>query len=323
MPLSDVIGQERAKRVLLGLMNTGRLATAYLFSGEKGIGKFKAAVEMAKALNCESVEEEDGCGHCSSCRKVDAMQHPDITVVSPEGRLISVEQVRSIEEFLSFTPYEGRKKVVIVDDADSMNRQAENAFLKTLEEPPADSIIILVSSRSESLADTVRSRCLRVRFNTLSENELRNVAVSADLEVDDAKLRFAMGRVGRLLDDEALAKRDEALDVFIDMLKGIEVTAPKERETIDEILDHFILFVRDMAVSACSGEDAPLINPDLPSDVLKLGKEIDIKVIIDIYEELMNLRKRTAFNLNKSIVFNYMSVLVGSIRQRKEKDSAR
>lgn len=317
MPFGDVIGQEKATRMLQGILSTGKLATAYLFSGEKGVGKFKTAVAFASAINCESPVGTDGCGSCGSCRKIASSQHPDVKIISPDGGLINVDEIRAVEEFLSFTPYEGKKKVVIVDDADLMNMYSANAFLKTLEEPPNDSIIILVSSRQDMLAETILSRCLKIRFGTLSESRLNDAARNLGLTgLSDVRIRLAMGRVGQLIDEETIPRRDDTLNIFEDMISGKDVPVPKERETIDELIDQFILFIRDMIVYMSSGDHGALFNIDLSKRITNLCKDIDVKAIINVYGLLTDLRKRTGYNLNKAVTFNYLSALLGTLRQK-------
>ncbi|MDH4233479.1 MAG: DNA polymerase III subunit, partial [Nitrospirota bacterium] len=191
MSLADIIGQEKAVGMLTGILERQRLAGSYIFSGEPGTGKKLTALNFAKALNClnyrnalsvmrdgiskknpalstdidknspipplEKGGRFDACDKCESCLKIEAGSHPDLKLISPEDRLIKIDEIRLIDEALSFRPFEGRKKVVIVDDADTMNIAAANAFLKTLEEPPEDSVILLISSRPDRLPATIRS----------------------------------------------------------------------------------------------------------------------------------------------------------------------
>jgi DNA polymerase-3 subunit delta' len=311
MSFDRIIGQNRPLRILRGILNTGRIPTTYLFSGERGIGKFTAALEFAKALNCENLKGGDPCDRCRSCMKSGSLNHPDLKIMAPEGGMIKVEQIRELEEFLSFTPYEGNKKIVIADDADSMNAYAENAFLKTLEEPPDESVIILVSSKPDKLAGTIRSRCLNIKFMTLPENELEKASVVLGKKgIDNTSRKLSMGRVGLLFDEEVLVKRNTAYAHFEDMISGRDVTAPKDRESIDELLDYYLLFFRDMAVFLCSGKGTDLLNPDIEQNIARLCGGIELKAVMDTYVQMSDLKKKTAFNLNKSVVFNYLSALL-------------
>jgi DNA polymerase-3 subunit delta' len=146
-------------------LTNGRLAHAYLFSGRRGAGKLELARTLAKALNCLEAEA-DSCDRCESCRRIDEGAHPDIYEVKPESksRRISVDQIRQFERAIHLRPTEARVKLGIVIDADCMGEEASNAFLKTLEEPPAQTVIILLSTEPQRLLPTILSRCLRISF---------------------------------------------------------------------------------------------------------------------------------------------------------------
>ncbi len=145
----------------------GRLAHAYLFAGPRGAGKADLARTLAKALNCRQ-KQHDSCDRCDSCRRIDKGTHPDIYWVRPEskGRRIAVEQIREFERAANLKANSARVKVGIVVDADCMGEEASNAFLKTLEEPPAQTIIVLLSAEPQRLLPTILSRCLRISFGS-------------------------------------------------------------------------------------------------------------------------------------------------------------
>jgi DNA polymerase-3 subunit delta' len=154
----------------------GRLAHAYLFTGARGSGKQDLARALAQAINCTG-REHDACGQCESCRLIAKRQHPDVYWVGPESksRRIMVDQIRELERSIVLKATMARLKVGIITDAECLNEQAQNAFLKTLEEPPARTIIILLSAEPQRLLPTILSRCLRVSFgpNLQAENPWR------------------------------------------------------------------------------------------------------------------------------------------------------
>src|SRR5512136_2772802 len=184
MPFSQIIGQERAVEALRAALRRGGLHHAYLFAGPEGVGKGMAARLLAQAANCER-DDGDACGNCPACRKIARGVHPDVLVVEPErdmaragrwepkggrtpSRDIVVDQVRElVDRRLSLRRFEGRRRFVILDPADAMNPQAQNALLKTLEEPPDDTTLVLVAAGGDALLPTIRSRCLRVAFAPL------------------------------------------------------------------------------------------------------------------------------------------------------------
>lgn len=320
MSLADIIGQGHAIGILTGILKRRRLAGSYIFSGEPGIGKKLTAVNFAKALNCIKTEADsyqpatdgspDACDECESCLKIDAGSHPDLLLVSPEDRLIKIDEIRLINDALSFRPFEGRKKIAIVDDADTMNIASANAFLKTLEEPPEDSVIILISSRPDRLPATIRSRCSRVNFVTLSLESCKQVLRG---KVPDEELeplaRLSMGKPGLALSSDL----KEEITWFSGLLKAM-LNAEKDgwasREDMDRWFERLLTMMRDIAVFRITGETSQLICPDLREYVCKPGKSADLQVIIDLYKELSLVKGLLLFNLNKSITWNYTASLL-------------
>jgi DNA polymerase-3 subunit delta' len=214
-----IAGHDFIKGALARAAREGRVAHAYLFAGPSGVGKKLVALGFAKLLNCRLSESGDGAPcRCPSCTKVDRGVHPDVFIVEYKGaRDIRVEQIREeVEERVSMPPFEGRFKVGIVDDAHRMNPSAQNAFLKTLEEPPAGTVLILVTSQPESLLPTIRSRCQRYEFSSLPDSLIaQEVASRLGLSVEDAGAvaRLAQGSMAKALrlDEALLALRSEVL----------------------------------------------------------------------------------------------------------------
>jgi DNA polymerase-3 subunit delta' len=324
MSLAEIIGQEKAIGMLTGILERQRLANSYIFSGEPGIGKRLTALNFAKAINCQKSEatselrapnselstRSDACDMCKACLKIEAGSHPDLLLISPEDRQIKIDEIRLIDEALSFRPFEGRKKIVIIDDADTMNIAAANAFLKTLEEPPEDSVIILISSRTDRLPATIRSRCSQVNFVTLSLESCRQVLRGKIPDKDsEALARLSMGKPGLALSSDL----KEEISWFSNLLKGM-LNAEKDswasREEMDKWFEYVLTIMRDAAVYRITGESSQLINADLKEYACKLGKSTDLKVIIDLYKELSFVKGLLMFNLNKSITWNYTASLL-------------
>src|SRR5581483_5266315 len=156
---------------------------AVLMAGPSGVGKRMTAIAVAQAINClqprsSSEFERDACGECASCRRIARGVHPDVILVQPgDSGAIKIEQLRSVIDQSQYRPFEGRRRVVIIDEADAATSDAQSALLKTLEEPPPGSIFILVSSMPDALLATVRSRCPRLRFGALSPADVAHVLV--------------------------------------------------------------------------------------------------------------------------------------------------
>src|SRR5277367_908081 len=176
-------------------MARGRLPHAFLFVGPEGIGKHAFALRLTQALLCERVPESklDPCGQCPGCLQVMAGTHPDLLhVAKPEDRQeLPIRVIRDLCIDLGLKPMSGRRKVAIVDDADDLNDEAANAFLKTLEEPPPGSTLILVGTSAEGQLDTILSRCRVVRFDPLPESELAELLLEQGIaETPEAAARL-------------------------------------------------------------------------------------------------------------------------------------
>lgn len=150
MSFKDILGQEKQKSVLSRSLERDRISHAYLFHGIRGIGKFETARVFARALNCLTLTG-DACDGCSSCRKSMAGNHADITEIRPDGAFIKMAAIRELQHQIQFRPYEGKRRVFLIDEAERMNGPSANALLKTLEEPGPGNVLILVSSSPHGL----------------------------------------------------------------------------------------------------------------------------------------------------------------------------
>jgi DNA polymerase-3 subunit delta' len=238
----SIIGHAEAVAALNRSIAEGRPAHAYLFCGPSGIGKATLALELAKAVSCRTANPP--CNDCSICRRIDTSKHPDVELIAPggicdesehdhsadAGRDIRICQVRRVERVLGLAPFEGQRRVLIVDPADAMNAQAADAFLKTLEEPPDRALILLVTANEEGLSETVRSRCRRVVLRPLRPLEVERALVErfgATSEQATRLSRIFGGRIGRavaaLRDLDFEARRLAALDLASHVVEsGIE-----------------------------------------------------------------------------------------------------
>lgn len=235
---SRLRGHEGPRRLLCSAASNDRLAHALLFAGPDGIGKAAWAMAFAAWVQCESRGEE-ACGECRSCRQIAAGSHPDVKKIGiPEKKKeIGVDQAREVKRFTQLRPVGGRYKVVVVENAHTLNTAAQNALLKTLEDPPSQSILILVASSADALLATVRSRCQRVNFQPLTEEDVRNVLVSGHQLDPDLAARLAAaaeGSPGRAL---ALRKHlgDDA-NAYTNAVSGLEGRRYVELMSVAETL---------------------------------------------------------------------------------------
>lgn len=186
---SAIVGHERAVRVLRRALASGRIAHAYLFWGPDGIGKEAVAHAFASVLFCgdrEALGRGAPCGVCPACRKMESGGHPDLHLLAPTEKAISVEDVRKLQEALSFQAYEKGRKVVIIRDAPRMSPAGANALLKTVEEPPPETFLFLLAAHQSRLLPTLVSRCQPVRFDPLTGEDVKKVLIARGVEAETA-----------------------------------------------------------------------------------------------------------------------------------------
>jgi DNA polymerase III subunit delta' len=294
MPFRDIVGHRRLISLLSRASAQQTLPPALLFAGPYGIGKRRTALAVAQALNCPRAAassmsgthlELDACGMCPSCRRIERGIHPDIILLEPgETGTIRVDDVRGIVTAAGYRPFEARRRVAIVDEADAMLGSAQNALLKTLEEPPSASVFILVSSMPDALLPTVLSRCSRLRFGPLtaaevtealmkshgySEPDARAAAIEAQgsvgraLEMESADLVAAREAAQRILEQTArITDPTRRVDVARD-LTGQKGTAATERDQLASSLRALSSLLRDLGILASGGDVRLLANADL------------------------------------------------------------
>ncbi|MBI3329074.1 MAG: hypothetical protein HYZ81_20510, partial [Nitrospinae bacterium] len=157
MGLARLAIVDSVKTALLAAITNHTLPNGYLFLGPAGVGKRGTAIGVAQALNC-SLQEGDACNRCSTCLRIDRQLHPDVHLVEPQGQVIKIDQIRQLQGLLALQAYEGGTKIAILDDASKLTKEAANALLKSLEEPPARTLFILLCQSLGELPATVLSR---------------------------------------------------------------------------------------------------------------------------------------------------------------------
>jgi DNA polymerase-3 subunit delta' len=324
MPFRDIAGHRHLLDLIAAAATRNTLPPSLIFSGPDGVGKRTAAIALAQQLNCPTPKGADGCGVCASCTRIARLVHADILVVAPgDTGAIKVDQVREAIERTGYRPFEGRRRVVIVDDADAMLPEAQNALLKTLEEPPAASMFVLVTSRSDLLLPTVRSRCQRLRFGRLAAEDVADVLMKShgyDKAEAQAAAAAADGSVGDALEgglDDYLGARDAAVEV----LQGVAgSTDPRRRldsaKTIagggdrDEVrlrLRALASVLRDIGVVGANADERHLANADLAAVLRRLVGAFDRVRVSNAYAAIDRALEAIDRNASPKIVSDWLA----------------
>jgi DNA polymerase-3 subunit delta' len=284
MPFADLRGQDRARAHVRRMLASGKLHHGLLFTGPDGVGKLTCARAMAAALACDAPRDGDACGACTACHKAAEELHPDITILrsSGAGNVIGIGEVRELAARLGYPPHEAPARTVILDGADRLTIEASNAFLKTLEEPPARTHFVLVSAAPDRLLVTILSRCQRVLFGPLDRAIIAVLLVAQGIPEARARLAapLAGGSAARAL---ALAA-DGELERRSGRARGLARAAAtrsfkaavdaaaelaQAKEEIVPTLDLLLAWYRDAAALAAgipAGELAHGDDPALPAE---------------------------------------------------------
>lgn len=223
MPWGDILGQEYAKKVLKNSLESGRLHHAYLFCGPSGVGKGLAAKIYVQALNCHEFQG-DGCTRCHDCRLIEDGTHPDVMQLLPAGQEFSIDQVRRIKRELSYKPVMGRRKVCILLEVERLTKEAANALLISLEEPPPEVTFIMSTTNPYSLLPTLLSRCQVIRFGPIPRVEVQRALVSWGISKEEASsiAVLAEGSLGRAKEyiQNNIAEKQEMVAGWLREIEG-------------------------------------------------------------------------------------------------------
>jgi len=299
---SSIVGHHRLVSLLSRALARETLPPSLLLAGPAGVGKRRVAMAIASAVNCLQPRstgelERDACGTCAACRRIERGAHPDVIVIEPgESGSIKIDQVRDVVDRAGYRPFEGRRRVVVIDEADALVEAAQNALLKTLEEPPSASIFLLVSSVPDALLSTVRSRCPRLRFGALSpsevaaalmrdhgfsEPEARAAAADADgsvgraLAAESADLTEAREDAQRLLEQTARVSDPARRLETVKDLTRTKGTAAFERDQMSARCRALSSLLRDLGILAIGADRRALANADLESQLGRLTASFD------------------------------------------------
>ena len=333
MPFRTIAGHSRLLSLLSRVIARDAMPPAVLMAGPAGVGKRRTAMAVAQAMNClqprTSAEfERDACGECGSCKRIARGVHPDIIVVEPgDSGSIKIEQLRDVIDRSQYRPFEGKRRVVIIDEADAAGADAQSALLKTLEEPPSASTFILVSSMPDALLPTVLSRCPRLRFGPLTPAEVARVLMQDHgYSEQDARAAAADadGSIGRALESQSedLTEAREAAERILqetarntDPVKRIHLarnltdgkgTPAEERNRLAVQLRSLGSLLRDVGIIASGADRVMLANADLEARLEKLSSSYDAERSVRAYAAVDRALAALGSNASPKVVADWL-----------------
>ncbi len=267
----DIIGQQHPIRFLQAFLRNATLPHALLLTGISGIGKRLTAKAVAMTLNCSNAkaasdDRPDACGRCRSCRQIGAGTHPDVIQIEPQGNYLRIDQIRKLLSIVALKPFTAANRVVIIAASHLMNQEASNALLKVLEEPPADTTLILTAPNKTDLLSTIVSRCRHIRFNRLNKDELvkcmsrRHGTDTQELARAATLADGSLTKAEQLLDPQRQAEHDWVIQAAGLDREGVldkrsistalafagQLAAQKEK--VPDLLDILKIWIRDLAI---------------------------------------------------------------------------
>ncbi|MEX0682551.1 MAG: AAA family ATPase [Dehalococcoidia bacterium] len=328
----ELIGNARPLAALAAGVANGSPVHSYIFAGPERVGKGAAALLLAAALNCPNADPP--CRACEVCRRIAEAKHADVQTVTvevvtddgPARKAISVEQMRDVEASVMLAPYEGRTRVVIIDPADQMSSGAQNAFLKTLEEPPPHVVFVLVTSDAERLLETVRSRCRRIEFGLVAAAEIEAGLLARDVDASKAAVlaRLSAGKPGWALEAAAspalLERRGEALDAAraltslsiadrMDLAEKLSDQFKRDRAPVDATLEQWLGWWRDVLLAASDAADS-VANLDRREAIAEDARRYQRSEVVAFVEALRQTRQYLRENVQSRIALDALMLRV-------------
>lgn len=323
MHFSQVAGQEEIKASLIKSINNNQVSHCYIFEGPKGMGKFKLALIFAQSLLCLNFLE-DPCNQCNSCIKVNSFNHPDLHVINDDEKSIKREEIDELINSINKKPYEAKRKVYIIIDAHTMTVQAANTLLKTLEEPPSDTVIILLTTNTNLLLPTIVSRCQEIKFRNISKETIRKYLAEYNMasEAIDLAVNYSNGNLNKAINiikgkDDILKKREEIIKIIDKIISSdseiiyeLESYFDEQKDNIDLVIEIMIMWIRDIFF-VCNGMENLVINKDCLNLLYKHSK--NMKMDSDIIEFMQNVSDDIKSNVSYKLAVDNMLLKIQEV----------
>lgn len=320
-----IIGHSDVVEHLKNAMKMDKVSHAYIFNGEKGCGKKTLAREFAKALQCQG-EGERPCGQCQSCRQADGHNQPDIIEVSHDKpNTIGVDDIREqVVGDVQVRPYSSPYKVYIIPEAEKMNQQAQNALLKTIEEPPAYAVILLLTTNAEAFLQTIRSRCVMLDIKPVSDEKIREFLMKKR-QVPDYKAEvcaaFARGNVGRAVALASSERFNDLKDVTVSLLRRLgnirrydilqEIKPLNDfKDDIREFFDLVLFWYRDVLLYKAAGSEEQLIFREQALEIRRQAEKSTYHGLQQILEAIETADRRIRANVNFDLTMELLAMTI-------------
>lgn len=322
---SDIIGHEDIVKHFKSSIELGKVSHAYILNGEKGVGKKTLAAVVAKSLQCES-GEPDPCNTCKSCLQAESGNQPDIIWIKHEKpSVISVDEIRTqILNDIDLKPYSSKYKIYIIPDAQLMNPQAQNALLKTLEEPPEYAIIMLLTNNMDKFLPTILSRCIVLNFKPVEPLDMMEY-LTTQIGVDQATARFctdfAQGNLGKAVRLAISPEYGEIKEDTVRLLRQMDsmeideiIAAVKQmgkyKLDVTDYIDIMTMWFRDILMVKISNSPNKLIFKNEYSVMRKQASRISYEGVEEILEAMDKLKIRLEANVNFDIAMELMLLTI-------------
>jgi DNA polymerase-3 subunit delta' len=327
VPFPQVLGHAEIRQHLMGALVSGTISHAYLLEGMEGVGRRTMVRAFLQALLCtENGGRGEGCGRCTACRTVMDGNHPDVRWIDPEKgeSTIRVQTIRTkLVQDMMIRPYQSAYKIYVIEQAELLGVEAQNAMLKTIEEPPSYGLIFLLSSGATTLLPTIQSRCVRLRFQPLSTELIRQELTRRGLSEKQVALgsAFAQGSLGRALrtaqDEDFMTLREEICGFLAQIpnhgsgwLLEQEALFEKYKKDIATVLDLMEIWYRDVLILQQTHEEGRLMTADYAEAIARTAERYTLRQLVAISEKVAQVRDQINQNANYSLAMDCLLLTI-------------